>query len=92
MLPVRERLRNQPSRRAIKTSPATKAEALLLVLMVLAAAAGPLLYRVNPDELHYEVMRTGLIGSVLFASGPASGSEHHLAGVTFTESVGEGSG
>jgi peptide/nickel transport system permease protein len=47
-----------PRRRALKTSPATKCGAALFVLVVLITAAGPLVYRVDPNELDYAAILT----------------------------------
>ncbi|HYM69977.1 MAG TPA: ABC transporter permease [bacterium] len=45
-------------RRALKTSPATKCGAALFVLVVLITVAGPLVYRVDPNELDYAAILT----------------------------------
>ncbi|MDQ7841321.1 MAG: ABC transporter permease [bacterium] len=47
-----------PPRRAFKVSPATKFGAAMFVAIVLTAAIGPLIYRIDPNEPYYEVILT----------------------------------
>jgi len=47
-----------PARRAIAVSPVAAAGGALFALVVLATLAGPLLYRVNPNDLDYAAILT----------------------------------